>query len=284
MGISTDVLNWGDSTRAKLDSFRPTAFITVADPAFMGQIDSASLSAYRKAHGLKIGHITTLSHTCDPCDFLITFHLDPSRDPALSAVDRPLLSLPFGINPMQHYMRPGREIWDFFFVGTNSHLKIQQTEAYLTPLLKQYRGVLAGVNWLAGIGELPIDLAALFYNSAAIYPNYHLESNFRSFNEITERSYIIPACGGFELTDSPQAMKELFTHDEMAQADSPAEFQEMFRHFLDNPQERLSYVRAGMRKVYAQYTLFHRLDRLAQHLGAQERNRTLARETVDTAV
>ncbi|MBU0983966.1 MAG: glycosyltransferase, partial [candidate division Zixibacteria bacterium] len=272
MGIPTRLLNWGEPTGVVFERFSPTVFVTVADPAFMHHLDNSYIQTYRTNRGLQVGHISTLEHRYEPCDFLVTFHLDPGRDEAFSGVDMPLLSLPFGINPMQHYMRPGREVWDFFFVGTNSHLKVRPTAEYLEPILRDYSGILAGVGWKVGLGELPIEQAALLYNFATIYPNYHLDSNFQTFNEITERAYIIPACGGFELTDSPVAMKELFAPDEMARADSPAQFREMFAHFLEHPDDRLSYVKKGMTKVYTRDTLFHRMDTFAAYLKLEARS------------
>lgn len=266
MGIETAVLNWGEKTRAKCGSFHPNVFITVADPSYIGELDVDYLKRYRGDRGLLIGHISTFEHRYEPCDFLITFHLDPSRDPEMSKADLPLLSLPFAINPLQHYMRSGAEIWDYFFVGTNSPFKRRETESYLLPVVQKHRGILAGTNWGCGIGELQVDEAAVLYNFARIYLNYHVRRQMEEFNEINERTFIIPACGGFELVDNPVAMRELFNDDEMAVAGSPREFHEMFDHFLNNPNERQSYIEKGMCRVWTQYTLFHVLSRLVDFL------------------
>ncbi len=269
MGIPATVLNWGKNTKTVCETFRPTVFITVADPAYIEQLDYDYLKRCRQESGLQIGHISTFEHRYEPCDFLITFHLDPQRDPAMARTDLPLLSLPFAVNPLIHYMRPGVDVWDYFFVGTNSPFKAEETRQYLLPILQKQRGILAGTNWGYGIGELTVDEAALFYNFARIYPNYHVHRQMEEFNEINERTYIIPACGGFELVDNPVAMKELFAEDEMAVASSPAEYHEMFAHFLRHPEERLPYIRNGMRRVYREYTLFHVLERLVHHLQPQ---------------
>ena len=269
MGIPTVLLNWGASTREVFDSFRPTALITVADPAYDKQLDTDYIDRYRAGKKLTIGRIG-ISHRIEPTDYVITFHLDPANDPRFKGVDRPLLSVPFGINPRRHYMRPGREVWDFFFVGSNLHLKNDTTARYLMPLLKQYHGVIAGTNWPVGLGELSIAEAAPMYNFAKIYPNYHLPWQYEQVDEINERAYIIPACGGFELVDNPAAMAQLFAYDEMAVASSAAEFHEMFAHYLSHPEERTPYVSKGMQRVFDEYTLFHRLSHLADFLGVDE--------------
>lgn len=267
MGIETSVINWSENTQAQCESFRPDVFITVADPAYISQIDIDYLKRYKKERGLLIGHISTFKHSYKPCDFLITFHLAPERDPVMSKVDIPLLSLPFAINPLQHYMRPGVEIWDYFFVGTYSPFKIQETNSYLFPILHNRSGILAGVNWRVGVGELNVKEAVILYNFARIYPNYHIHWQIEEFNEINERTYIIPACGGFELVDNPAAMRELFADDEMAVANSPDEYHEMVDYFLNNPDKRINYIEKGMRRVWSQYTLFHVLSRLADFLN-----------------
>ncbi len=267
MGIETDLLNWGERTAEKFEAFRPDVFITVADPNYIDQLNYDYVTSYRRDNGLKIGHITTFEHEFPPCDFLLTFHLDPSRDPQMKVAETPLLSVPFAANPMQHYMRPGREVWDYFFVGTNSPVKIQPTKDYLLPIVQRYSGLLAGTGWNVGVGELPMKEAARMYNFARVYPNYSCPRQFEAYNEVNERTFIIPACGGFQLIDSPVAVRELFTDDELAIADSAEQYLEMFDHYLRHPEERLPIIRKGMQRVYRDYTLFQVLERLALFVG-----------------
>ncbi len=270
MGIETDLINWGDESSTKFESFEPDVFITVADPSYMDQLDVDYIDKYRGERGLSIGHVISADYyNYKPCDFIITFHLDPERDPVLSNVNIPVLSLPFAINPLIHYMRKGIEIWDYFFVGTNSPFKIEETKAYLMPIINNYKGIIAGVKWGGGVGELNVEEAAILYNYARIYPNYHVSRQMEEYNEINERTYIIPACGGFELVDNPVAIRELFTAEEMAIANSPDEYHDMFLYFLRNPEKRISYIEKGMRKVWNQYTLFHVLSRLTDYLEIQ---------------
>ncbi len=267
-GVQTRLINWGERTAPVFEQFRPDVFLTVADPNYMAQLDYEYIMQYRKNTGLLIGHITTFEHEFPSCDFLVTFHFDPSRNARMQVTETPLVSLPFAANPLQHYMRPGVEVWDYFFVGTNSPRKVACTKAYLLPLVRRYSGVLAGANWDMGLGELSVQEAAVLYNFARIYPNYSTPRHFDEYNEVNERTFIIPACGGFELMDNPVAIRELFTGEELAIADSPAQYREMFDHYLRHPEERLPIVRAGMRRVYREYTLFHVLERLVSQIGS----------------
>lgn len=270
MGVTTELLSWGEDVRTKFDKFRPTTFITVADPAFYSQLDTSFIKKYRAERNLSIGQVTTLEHRIEPVDFYITFHLDPDRDKRFSALDRPLISLPFAINPLRHRMRAAHQVWDYFFVGSNSYRKADRTKSFLEPLLMRYSGILAGSNWKTGIGEIQIEQAAEFYGFAAICPNYHLNEQIDDFNEVNERAFIIPACGAFQIVDNPAAIKELFAPDEMAVADSPEEYLDMFEHFLKHPTERDSYIEKGMRRVWKEYTLFSVMARLCEFLGCKE--------------
>ncbi len=270
MGVQTSLLDWHNSTKETFQSFQPTVFITVGDPSYIEKLDLGFIADYQQKHNLRIGHVTNLQDSYDLCDFLITFHLDPTRDRRFEFLEKPLVSIPFGINPNQHYMRAGKQVWDFFFVGTNSQHKTEQGNRYLLPIVDNYRGILAGKGWNRGAGELSVSDSALLYNFAKILPNFHLESQYERFDEVNERTCVIPACGGFELVDNPAAMKELFDDNEMAVANSSQEYREMFEHFLNNPDERQPYIQNGMRKVWENYTLFHSLSKLAEFLKITE--------------
>lgn len=267
MGAETVLLNFGENCCEACRRFKPNVLITVADFDYVKWLDMGYLKRYKASHGLRFGYISTFSgYPYTLGDFLITFHLDPARVPIMAKTDLPLLSLPFAINPLHHYMRQAKESWDFFFVGTNSPLKMQETRDYLLPIVRKYKGILAGKGWGVGLGEMSVGQAAPFYNCARIYPNFHCKGQHEEFNELNERTYIIPACGGFELVDNPTALSELFKPDEMAAAQSPAEYHEMFEWFLNHPEERLPYIQKGMRRVWKDYTLFHVLTRLCDFL------------------
>ena len=139
---------------------------------------------------------------------------------------------------------------------------------------------MSGKGWSRGAGELPVSDSALLYNFAKVLPNFHLESQYERFDEVNERTCVIPACGSFELVDNPAAMKELFDANEMAVANSPQEYKEMFEHFLNKPKERLPYIQNGKRKVWSNYTLFHSLSKLAEFFKITETGMQGTKESV----
>jgi spore maturation protein CgeB len=194
-----------------------------------------------------------------------------------------LISLPYAANPLKHYMRPGRCLWDYFFVGTNSPAKKREIENHLMPIIKNYRGIVAGAKWPQGLTELNSADVPLFYNFARICPNFHTTRQIEEYNEVNARTFMIPACGGFQLVDNPMAMKECFDEDEMCVAFSPREYQEKFEYYLENEEERIEYIRKGMRRVFNEHTLFHVLTRLAefiQQMPVQSQNANVMPEIV----
>jgi len=272
LGVSAELLEWDEDLRERLEQVAPHAFITVADPVYQSRLERGVLSDWRRRHGMQVGQITTFAQRFEPCDFSICFHLDPRREPAARGRrDEPLLSLPFGINPLVHHMRPAAEVWDYFFVGTHSPHKADATARYLEPILRHRGGVLAGVGWPYGIGELAVSEAVEFYQAARVCPNFHVERQRREYNEVNERTYVIPACGAFQILDRPAALRSLFTEEELVSAATPEEFHALVAHFLEHPQEREPFVRQGMRRVWREYTLFTRLAPLVGQLAGDDR-------------
>jgi len=268
MGIKTETLAWHEDARSKFDTFDPDVFMTVNDDSYLARIDLECVHEWRQRNWLKLGLILSYDEPAENADFLITFHRQPENHPVLSTSELPLVSLPFAANPLQHFMRPGRAIWDFFFVGTNSAFKQSETKAYLEPILQNYNGILAGVNWNRGLTEIPIKIAPLFYNFAKICPNYHVSRQIEEYNEVNERTFIIPACGGFQIVDNPKAITDCFTKDELVVAQNLQEYKEMFQYFLGHDEERTKYIQNSMRRVFKDHTLFHVLTRFANYLDS----------------
>lgn len=78
-------------------------------------------------------------------NFLISTFSQSSINKVLKAwidQDIKIHSIPFGFNPLIHY--PERTVvkYDYFFVGTNSYLKIEETNKYLLPIISKYKGIL----------------------------------------------------------------------------------------------------------------------------------------------
>lgn len=265
-GIRTRLLGRKDQTETVFEQFRPDVFITVAHPSQLARLDQGYIARYRRENRLLIGHITSFEHELPPCDFLIRTGAPGEHDRVSAISETPILSLPPGINPLRHYMHPGAEIWDYAFVGNNRPETIERLKACLLPIAHHNSGVLAGAGWEIGLAELTPREEPLLYSFSRISLNF-APSDSRKPNGADERTFVIPACGGFELLDNPEAIHGSFEEDELAVADSADSYLEMFDHYLHHPDQRIPIIRAGMRRVFGEHTLFHVMERLVGFLG-----------------
>jgi spore maturation protein CgeB len=82
---------------------------------------------------------------------------------------------------------------------------------------------------------------------------------------MTHRIYAAAGCGAFQLTMPTTITGRYFQPDELVQAASPSEYARLFDHYVDRPLERNAIALAALRRVYAEHTCFHRVDKLVSH-------------------
>ena len=181
----------------------------------------------------------------------------------------PILSIPYGFNPLIHYpVVPLKELEKpFFFVGSNSRLKQKDTEEYLVPILKRFEGSLFGTGWGNKVFEYPMENVREQYASAKISLNYHLNLQKKVNCEVNERTFIICACGGFQLVDNPKALYALYNDNELAIAKEPIEYKDMFEYYLGEELLRNEIAYNGMLRTYrSKYSLFSHLEKMIKQI------------------
>ena len=130
----------------------------------------------------------------------------------------------------------------------------------MLPIINKYRGILRGTNWNDNIPELDPKNNGFFYNRAKINLNYHLQSQKQYENEINERTFVICACGGFQLVDNPKILDKFYNGHEIAIANDEKEYLEKFIYYLNNPKERYDMTYRALIKTYDNNcSLFHRM-------------------------
>lgn len=110
--------------------------------------------------------------------------------------------------------------------------------------------------------------AARIYNAARICLNvHHIQTHVGGLNT---RTFEVPACGAFLLTDYVSGMEELFSPgEEVVCYSSPDEVRSLVDHYLAHPEERARISQRGRERVLREHTYHHRMTTLlsALHLA-----------------
>jgi spore maturation protein CgeB len=197
-------------------------------------------------------------------------------------------SLPLAANRLVHYPVEAdpRMTCDIAFVGQYLPEKRGLFQRLLLPLRKQYDVRIYGRDWTAwdrllgfidgrvywhfGIPlhlrrqALSYELERTLYSSAAISLNFHLDFQAREGADVNERTFRIPACGGFELVDWNRSVRTYFSADEVAMAESVETWNATLERYLGSPAQRERMRAAATAKVIAAHTYHHRVARVLE--------------------
>lgn len=123
---------------------------------------------------------------------------------------------------------------------------------------------LAGLNCN---GPLVDDITKLahVYATAKVCPNVHTERQVILQACVNERSFMIPLCGGIQVSDNPMISKYLGQHCEIAA--STTDFMNKVIGLIEDQSHRFDIIRAGVEHVANNHTYFNRLTDL---FGAAE--------------
>jgi glycosyltransferase involved in cell wall biosynthesis/Tfp pilus assembly protein PilF len=171
-------------------------------------------------------------------------------------------SLPFAANPLIHYALDFTPLFDIGFIGSNSPSKFESIRTYLYPLLRKYNGIVLGDRWGGQEIMVPPENVNSFYTSIKIAPNIHQPFQRATGADCNERTFVIPACGGFSITDNVSCIKKYFKPDEIVIAEDLKEWFNLFEYFMNAPEERRKYIINGRNRVMKDHTYFDRLCRL----------------------
>lgn len=197
-------------------------------------------------------------------------------------------SLPLAANRFVHFpVDPDpRMRCDVAFVGAYLPEKRALFERLLLPLRKRYDVRIYGRDWTAwdrflgsvegrfhwhlGIPlrlrriALTYEMERRLYSSSAVSLNFHLDFQAREGADVNERTFRIPACGGFELADWNRSVRTYFGPDEVATADGPDVWTATLERYLASPEERERMRAAATAKVMSAHTYHHRVARVLE--------------------
>ena len=195
--------------------------------------------------------------------------------------------------PMQKYKA------DIVFLGAMLPKKKEMFRTLLFPLMKRYQVKVYGPGWTikdnamriaarlareAGLMKLndkisrarisvPPDEEGSLYSSAKICINLH-ERGPEANVILNERTFKIPACGGFEVCDFVPALRRYFTESEMAMATPPFNGgsweQDWFKkidYYMTHEMERERMQERGTARALRDHTYVNRVHQIFELLG-----------------
>jgi hypothetical protein len=272
MGVEVILFPLGQDLLTALDYHEPNIFITCADPYWFSTYDPQMLVD----RGILIGHISGGSDPdypiYEPCHFIIDLFLKGPKEHQ----GKPVHRIKFGSNPLVHYANSLGFRWTWFYVGVGSDTKKIRARDYLYPVIQSVQnGLLIGNGWDVQSNmrydstgaELPLDRAADFYSHSIVSLNFHQQDQIDKYVDVNERTFIIPACCGFQVCDNPVAMADMYAPDEVVYTSDPDEYLQAVRYFILRPEERLPYMEKALERTYREHTYFHSMRKLIGFLG-----------------
>ena len=198
-------------------------------------------------------------------------------------------ALHFPVDPVERYR------YDIVYLGANLRKKRWFVQNVLRPLTKRYRVGVFGPGWdvrdhalrlssklckMAGVFgaagwidrariAVPPDAERALYSSAALSLNFHEREDDGSQPHyiVNQRTFKIPACGGFQLCDAVPAIRKYFAEDEVVTAGLDRdEWMAKIEYFLEHDTERRAIQRKGAGRAQRDHMSTNRVWRVLELL------------------
>ncbi len=134
---------------------------------------------------------------------------------------------------------------------------------------------LAGAFWAARTIDqaritVPPEAERALYSSAAVALNFHEREDDGSQPHyiVNQRTFKIPACGGFQICDEVPAIRKYFGGDEVVMAPlDPGEWMARIEYFLGHEHEREAMRGRGAQRALREHLSTHRVKSVLALLG-----------------
>ncbi len=189
------------------------------------------------------------------------------------------IGLPLAADVIENPLtKPAEEFrCDIGFVGGYWPYKSKHLDKFLLPLCHPAINLNVKIFGYGGwpvaqhLGGLSNDEIPKLHASATICPNIFEPLATRYGFDVNERGFKILSAGGFCISQKvDSAEKDFFKHGEMVFVETPEEFFQVTYHFINKPEDRQSYIDAGIKTVYSEHTYYHRLLQWMKLNGVEE--------------
>jgi len=200
--------------------------------------------------------------------------------------------IPFAASKVRHYPSTPVEKfqYDIVYLGAYLPKKRGVFQEVLLPLARKYRVGIFGPNWTVKDNlfratqklcrlmsfkwgadlisqarlSIPMSEENQLYSSAKICLNFHEreEDGSQPHYVLNQRTFTIPACGGFELCDYVPAIRKYFGDDEVVMAGSRDEWFSKVEYYLENESARKVIQRNGTVRALRDHTYHIRVQQV----------------------
>lgn len=175
---------------------------------------------------------------------------------------------------------------DISFIGTYLAQKRDYFNEYVFPLKKQYNLKLYGQDWtrldrslgfVQKVGQyfnipavksirkpkLKLEDEGLIYASSTISINVHEDYQREFGGDCNERTFKIPFCNGFEITDDVACIHKYFkVGEEIIVAENKQDWFDKINYYIQNPDKRLDIIKKGKARVEKDHTYHNRVEQI----------------------
>ncbi len=271
-----------------IDAFQPNVLIATDSTATLQSLDLEYVQAYKRGHGclrlfVPVWHSGMRGNFSTPREdewrwnlrrrgltadayfsiFEPEFYERFVRDRAGPAID--FITVPQACNPFTDHPHPEKKTYDYFMAASLTDDRLEVSYKFVRPIMRSYRGLWAGPHWGFGLQHIPPNEMSICYSRTRIALSPLVGFVLLYPAELTHRVYAAAGCGAFQLTMPTAITSRYFEPDELVQAESPEQYSKLFKHFVDQADERNEIALRAMRRTYTEHTCFHRIDQLVAY-------------------
>jgi len=212
---------------------------------------------------------------------------DPRMDGFEKATGRKHHTILLAADKMLHYPEQAEQFKaDISYIGTYLPQKRSFVREQVLPLKKIYVLKLYGQDWttldrtkgfVQKLGQyfnipilrslqkpkLGLDDERRIYSSSIISINIHEDYQKKFGGDCNERTFKIPICGGFEITDDVSCIRKYFKEgEEIIIAKDKDDWFDKIGYYIKHPEKRLPIIDAGRKKVLEEHTYHNRVKQI----------------------
>lgn len=229
----------------------------------------------------------------DPADIYHGETEDPWMDDFKKETGKDYVITPNAANHRLHFpTKPTKKYeCDIAFLGANLTSKKEAFEKLLFPLIRKYHVEVYGPGWtikdniLRSVAVLSRKLSWMrandwlskkritvppeeenkLYSSAKIAVNFHERGeNIKSHVILNERTFKIPACGGFEICDYVPPLRKYFSDEEVAMARDDKDWFDKIEYYMHHDSQREEIRKRGSERALRDHTYLNRAKQILE--------------------